>query len=339
MLYIDSKYITIVGSQLRNFKRKNTNLYNCSCPLCGDSIKKKTKARGYFYEYNNCAFYKCHNCHASMSFEFFLKTYSAALHDSYSLEKFSDSSAAHKPKNILDSKPNLFVASSTSDELDAAATKICNLPDEHYAKSYIINRQLPKIAHENLYFTQDFKQLVLKLFPNTTSNLYDGDARIVIPFYSKTKKLIGLQGRSLTANTTLRYITIKSDNEGSLLFGLDRYDFSKPGYVVEGPIDSLFIPNCLATANSNLESVCSKISSDLILIYDNEPKNKEIVKLIEASINHNRRVCIWPKTVNYKDINDMVLSGMSASVILDIINAHTFSGLSAMLEFNQWKRV
>lgn len=338
MMHIDSKYIAIVGAQLRNFKKKKHNLYNCSCPICGDSSKKKSKARGYFYEYRNSAFYKCHNCHASMSFDLFLKTYSIALHDSYALEKFSEKSKGNFARSILDSKPKSAVAKTSAASLDNLAIKISTLSDEHYAKTYLHNRLIPDSFMESLYFTQDFAELVLKLFPNTTSSLYKDDPRIVIPFYNKNKQLIGMQGRSLTADSTLRYITIKAESEDSLIFGLDRFDPNSPGYVVEGPIDSMFIPNCIATANSNLESACFRVSPSLTLIYDNEPKNKEIVKLMQASIANNRSICIWPKTVNKKDINDMILSGISRKELLNIIAARTYSGLNAMLEFNQWKR-
>lgn len=340
MLYIDSKYITIVGAQLRNFKKKKNNLYNCSCPLCGDSAKKKTKARGYFYEYNNSAFYKCHNCHASMSFDFFLKTYSVALHDSYALEKFSDNqSAPNLPKSILDVKPKSFAADQSTLNLDSISNKIIDLPDSHVAKRYLASRDIPNKFQTGLYYTDDFAEVVLRIFPNTTSKLYKNDARLIIPFYDASKRLIGLQGRTLDANNTLRYITIKNEGADSLIYGLDRFNSASSGYVVEGPIDSMFIPNCLATANSNLESACSRVSAELTLIYDNEPKNKEIVKLLEASIRHGRKVCIWPKSISKKDINDIILSGVSQIELLNIIQCRTFSGLSALLEFNQWKKI
>lgn len=339
MLYIDTKYITLVGAQLRNFKKKKNNLYNCSCPICGDSAKKKLKARGYFYEYNNSSFYKCHNCHASMSLSLFLKNYFSALHDSYAIEKFSDESSPKPPKptsSILALKPkNLKL---TNSRIDQFAHNLDSLEDSHVAKLYIKSRLISKEHYKNLYYADDFSKLVLSLFPDTQSAL-QSDARLIIPFYDKDKNLIAIQGRALDKNCSLRYITIKANQDSNIIYGLDRFDISTQGYVVEGPIDSLFIPNCLATANSNLELACNRISNDLILIYDNEPKNKEIVKLIESSINHNRRVCIWPKNILCKDVNDMILSGMSSNQLLSIITSRTFTGLSAMLEFNQWKKI
>ena len=46
---VDSKYIGLVSSRLPKFKRIKPNLYNCRCPICGDSQKQRNKARGYFY--------------------------------------------------------------------------------------------------------------------------------------------------------------------------------------------------------------------------------------------------------------------------------------------------
>ncbi|MFN4975331.1 MAG: DNA primase [Bacteroidota bacterium] len=273
-----------------------------------------------------------------MSFEFFLKSHFSSLYDSYSLERFAENSGELKPKSILDKKPKSVIQSCQS-KIDELSTKISDLSDTHPAKEYLNKRCIPKSFYELLYYADDFRKLVLDLFPNTTSNLYKDDPRIVIPFFNENDVLIGLQGRSLIANSQIRYITIKDDGQPSMIYGLDRFDSKRPGYVVEGPIDSMFLPNCLATANSNLEMATNRIGSDLTLIYDNEPKNKEIVRLIEQSINHNRKVCIWPKSILQKDINDMILSGIPSANLISLIESRTFSGLSAQLEFNQWKKV
>ena len=341
MSYIDTKYINIVGQQLRNFKKKKENLFNCSCPICGDSAKKKTKARGYFYYYKNEMFYKCHNCHASMSLQYFLKSHYPSIHDSYALEKFSEIGTKSKstfsnlkPKNLIkEPKAN------TETILRKFSARLRDLDDDHYAKRYISNRSIPKDRYDLIYYTEDFARLVRELFPDTQSKLYENDCRIVLPFYNSKSELIGLQGRSLLSDKSLRYITIKKDGEESLMYGLDRFNLSHSGYVVEGPIDSLFLPNCIATANSNLEFACEKVNSDLTLVFDNEPKNREILKIMERSIQNGRKVCIWNKQNKHKDINEMICSGMTKEDVISLINTRTFSGLNAMLEFNEWKRI
>jgi hypothetical protein len=342
MNYIDVKYVGLLGQQLRNFKKKNDTLFNCSCPICGDSLKKKTKARGYFYVYQNSMLYKCHNCHASMSLAFLLKNHFSSLYGQYSIEKFSEFEDYSKTVKKAPLTPPI-IAKPQADvthkhNIDDFAIKIKSLSEKHFAKQYILNRRLPETAHDALYFSEDFSSLVKNLFPGVEKNLKPNDARLVIPFYDADKNIIAIQGRSFCSSNQLRYITIKSRENCNLIYGLDRYNSELPGYVVEGPIDSLFLSNCLATANSNLQYACSIVNNNLTLIFDNEPKNAEILQLIESAIENERRVCIWPKHITQKDINDMVSSGISIQNLKKIINERTFSGIRALLEFTQWKR-
>jgi len=43
--------------------------------------------------------------------------------------------------------------------------------------------------------------------------------------------------------------------------------------------------------------------------------------------------------VRQKDINDMILSGMDAVEIMDIIHTNTVSGLSAKVALQEWKKI
>ena len=122
---------------------------------------------------------------------------------------------------------------------------------------------------------------------------------------------------------------------------MDTIDRSKQKvYIVEGPIDSLFLDNCVAMAGSDvqLEHVADK--DKLVVVYDNEPRNAEIVKKINKAIEKGFMVCIWPDNLEQKDINDMVTSGAySAAVIQHIIDQNTFQGLAAKLRLQQWNKV
>ena len=61
-LITDSKFLRLISSRLRNFKQKKDYLWNFSCPLCGDSKKNLSKARGYAFAKGVNLFYSCHNC-------------------------------------------------------------------------------------------------------------------------------------------------------------------------------------------------------------------------------------------------------------------------------------
>jgi DNA primase len=215
---------------------------------------------------------------------------------------------------------------------------VSELSDTHFAKKYCIDRKIPEESLYNLYYAPDFKKFVEDLGVDK-NNLIDDDKRLVIPFYDKNKNLVALQGRTLT-NSNMRYITVKITEESEKFFGLDRINEDEKIYVVEGPIDSLFLENAIATADSNLTRVDQLFDkSKFVLVFDNEPRNKEIIKLLDKAIENHYNVVIWPEMIESKDINDMVLEGFTVDDIRDIIEKNTFVNLRAKMEFINWKKV
>ena len=71
---------------------------------------------------------------------------------------------------------------------------------------------------------------------------------------------------------------------------------------------------------------------------DNEPRNEQIVKRIEANINMGFNVCLWPQNITEKDVNDMVLAGRRPADIALIIDQNTYSGLQAQIAVVEWKK-
>jgi len=335
-VFIDRTFLLRVSPKLQKFTQKKEDLYNFRCPLCGDSSKNKTKARGYIYRKKNGYFYMCHNCGASTTFYNFLDKVDPSLHREYALERYKNSDTGHnnivepsfdevKTKPVFKQKLNL--------------PSIAELPPEHFAKVYVEGRKIPQEHHKDLYFAQDFKKFIDELGIEK-EGLKEDDPRLVIPFYDADKNLTALQGRAL-GESKLRYITVKTSDDNYKVFGLDRIDQDEMIYVVEGPIDSLFLENSIATADSNLPSV-SRIfdKSKITLVFDNEPRNKDIVKIMEKAIDEHFNVVIWPELVSgEKDINEMILNGFSPDEIQDIISTHTFVNLRAKMEFINWKKV
>ena len=105
--------------------------------------------------------------------------------------------------------------------------------------------------------------------------------------------------------------------------------------MVEGPFDSTFVENSIALCGSDGDMAHLK-RSDIVYVYDNEPRNKEILGRIEKCIDRGESVIIWPKNIEQKDINDMVLSGYD---IMSILKSNIYSNLEAKIKFNNWKRV
>ena len=125
------------------------------------------------------------------------------------------------------------------------------------------------------------------------------------------------------------------DESRPKLYGLDDVNSSKSVYVVEGPIDSMFVNNCIAMAGSDVRLPYKNV----VMIYDNEPRSREIVKKIEKSIDMGRKVVVWPSKIQYKDINDMIMNGYSKADIDLILSENTHEGLSAKMALSVWKKV
>ena len=341
-LSVESKYIGLISHRLRNFKRKQDYLWNFSCPLCGDSKKNLLKARGYVYKKGNNLFYSCKNCGIGTSLGKLLENVDGSLYKEYVLERYKSGESGFS--NFKE--PTFNVPSPRFDKLDKPKifehAEFCsNLSSEHFCLAYLKNRQIPKEFYSQLLFTSHYKKFIDALVPNHGKKLID-DARVIIPFYDVYNNLIAVSGRALeTSDKTLRYITIRTtDSEEKLVFGMDRVSVHEPVRVVEGPLDSLFIKNCVASADANLAIVAENISAGKkVLIFDNEPRNKEIVKMMQESIKSNHHIVIWPNTIQAKDVNEMIMSGISVGEIESIISSNTFNGLQAQTKFVFWKKV
>jgi transcription elongation factor Elf1 len=342
-LPLDSKYIRLISSRLRNFKQKNDYLWNFSCPLCGDSKTNLTKARGYVFQKGNSLFYRCHNCGAGTNLSNLLKNVDPSLHDEYVMERFKSGETNTSPFKAKVVKVSAFRFDKVEKQkVFEHAEWVDKLPEGHFCLDYCKKRNLPKESLSKLLFTQHYKQFLDAAYPNHGhDDLYD-DARLVIPYYDENSELIAFSGRALEkASEKLRYVTIRTnDSKKKLIYGLDRVNRKQTIKIVEGPIDSLFLKNTIASGDANLKLCADELKTDdVVLIFDNEPRNKEICKLILKAINSKYRVVIWPSTTEGKDINEMILAGKTVSEIEDIISSNTFRNIEAQLKFNMWKKI
>ena len=325
-----------MSNRFRNFKEKN-NQFNLSCPYCGDSTKNKFKARGYLLTKKGAYYYYCHNCSISKKFDEFINDHDPMLYREYKLEKLKDSSNLEKTEHISTStvKTSSFPSYRQSGSPLRKLKKVSQLDWNHPVKKYIQNRMIPNKYHAKLFYCPKFYQWTNSIVPGKFKEEGKDESRLIIPFLDEKGNMFGFQGRSLSAESNLRYITIMLDESKSKLYGLDELDFGKTVYVVEGPFDSMFVSNAVAMAGSDV-TVPFK---DVVMVYDNEPRNKEIVKKMEKSIDQGRKIVVWPSKINHKDVNDMVIAGMRCADIRLIIQNNTFSDLSAKMALNVWKRI
>ena len=330
--YIDLKFINDISNRLGQFKKKTDYLFNFRCPHCGDSQKSKTKARAYLYRIKNDMFFKCHNCGMGQNLANFIKFVDPKIYEQYLLERYKKSAPA-TPKPKFDFKPTKFTDQTPIDDLKS----IKDLPEDHPARLYCVNRKIPEKYFDKLFLSDKFMTLVNEVKPNTYKVIKD-HPRLIIPFYDTTGKVFAFQGRAFGKEQP-KYLTIKLDENKQKVYGLDKVNFQKPIYITEGPIDSLFIDNCLAAGGADL-FLKNKIPNEQITyIFDNEPRNKEIVKRMYKVIEQDFNVVIWPEEIQLKDVNDMIKSGLTKLELQDIISKNTYSKLSALTKLNYWKKI
>ena len=320
---VDSKYIGLVSSRLQKFKRVKDNLYTFRCPICGDSQKNKNKTRGYIYQVKNNTNFKCHNCGASFSFNNFLKEIDVNLHKQYTLEKFKE---GHTGRNFVVEAPKFEFTK-------PVFKKSINLPKAStntFAREYLVKR---RIDPDKFYYADKFMQWT-NTQKQTFDNIKKDENRIVIPMYDRSKNLIGFQGRALGKSYT-KYITVMLNEESPKIYGLEKVDSTEPIYIVEGPFDSTFIQNGVAMCGSDVD-IGSFNWSNYIYVFDNEPRNREIVNRIFKTIDRGNKVVIWPNNIIEKDINDMFVSGYD---VMSVVKLNTYSGLEAKIKFNNWKKI
>jgi hypothetical protein len=152
--------------------------------------------------------------------------------------------------------------------------------------------------------------------------------------YDIDSNLIGFQGRALGPSPN-KYITVMLSDDAPKIYGLEKIDQSKPIYIIEGPFDSEFVENSVAMCGSDID-IRSFNWSDYIWVFDNEPRNREIVNRISKTIDRGDKVVIWPSNIKEKDINDCVLAGLN---VMNMLESNTHSGLEAKIKFNNWKRI
>jgi transcription elongation factor Elf1 len=344
MAWLDQKYIGIVGTRLERFKKKSNTLYNFRCPVCGDSDSHKNKARGYIYQKEGKMMFHCHNCGTTLGLPNFLKMVDVNLYNEYQLEKLQDYKDLNQKKTedfqsmVEKMRKPVFMSSGPLKGLK----KVSQLSPDNPIKKLVVDRKIPNPYHAKLFACPNFFSFVNNLIPDKfpSETLARDETRLLIPFLDTNKTVHAFQGRSLRSDSKTKYITIVLNDSVPKLFGLDALNPDRTTYVVEGPIDSMFVNNSIATAGGDLISAVKDLKKEnLVIVYDNEPRSKETKKKLDKAIYHGYNVVIWPENLEHKDINDMVIAGMSSDFIEHIMKQNTYKDLSAKLALQKWSKV
>ena len=342
-LFTDVKFLRQISYRLERFKEKKTNeLWNCRCPICGDSTHKANKTRGYFYVKQGKMLYLCHNCQASMSFGNFLKDFDINLYNQYALESYGDAKSQKAPQKAepsykvdvskyettVDEKKTVFDELKTIDELDPG----------HPARMYVQERMIPSIFWDELYYAPKYIHWAAGHSDKFHIDKSTRDhPRLIIPWFDHGGRPTGYSARSFGRPDPKYYTIPLTDDKG--FCGLDRVDFGKRIYVLEGAIDSLFLPNSVAVSTSALWKFEAD-GLDVVYIPDRDIRNKEVMAIVRKMVDNDMQVCMLPPLgEGLKDINDMVKAGWNTEEIVSLIDSNTYRGLEAQLKFSQWSKI
>lgn len=340
MSYIDVKYLNLISPMLPLFKKKGDNLWNFRCPYCGDSQKSRTKARGFVFRRKADLFFKCHNCSVGATLANLIKHVDSKTYDDYILERYRDGGTV--PRSPVPKPEFKFDAPVFKKNVFKSLQSISQLASTHPARRLVDERKLSEYS-DDLFLCPSFYKFTNTLVENKFPSLGGDHPRLMIPFRNEEGEIFAYQGRAF-GDEKPKYITIKLDEDADKIYGLDKVTHDKPVLVVEGPIDSMFLDNCIAVAGADFSKPLSiggrlMLNGELTVIFDNEPRNKEICKQIEKNISQGRNVVIWPDSMRHKDINDMIIAGYTKEQVQQIITDNTFQTASASLRFAEWRKI
>jgi len=338
-LFLDVQFLNEISYRLDKFARKGDYLFNCRCPYCGDSKTNANKTRGYLFKSKNHLNFKCHNCGKSTSFSKLLEHLDQSAYKRYKLEEFKETHPNYKSNEVVKPMAKSAKRLEMEQRIDVRFPFLQPVHESPDAVAYLKGRLIPERFHNLFYYVAKTR------FLNALSDKYTGkwktdEPRLVIPFYDVDHKLVGVNCRALDDKAKSRYLIAKLEDDAELIFGIDRVDFSQHAIVVEGPIDSLFLDNAIAAGGTALDKALKYFEKDQItLVFDNQPRNADVVRIINKAVENGFKVCIWPAMVLEKDINDMIKAGKTSDYVQDLINMRTYQGLAAKMKFNEWRKI
>lgn len=335
---VDTKYIGLISPRLQLFKKKG-RAWNFRCPFCGDSKKKKTLCRGFFFEYKGSVIYKCHNCGLSIGLSAFITKLDGQLAKQYHYETFAE--LGQRRSIPIPAKQESF-SYVVAEEFPAGVTipRLSVLPPFHPAVAYARLRKLPLDAYDHIWFVERMRDLEV-IAPDRYNNLIPTDARLIMPYYFGPGRMVGLTGRAINPLVQKRYIQMRFEDDVPLVFGLGRHDKNKLTYIVEGPLDSFFLPNAIACGGMDFQKAMDLGIVDrtkTIIVFDNQPRNKDVVKRMSSMVAKKWSTCVWPVNWPYKDINEAVMAGLSPLSVQDIIDSNSFFGLRLEMALKAWRK-
>ena len=341
MIVIPEQYV--VNVLYENIYKISYNKYNKSyngcCPICKEGNSWGKKKRFYYIPEKELAY--CHNCgYSKKALTFITEVTNKSLHEIINEVKEFDIEILpiEEPKEV-------------KKVIDKSLPEDCiNLSDisqiEYYKDNTVVktalqlikDRKLNKGINKPKTFYVSLKDVVHK-------------NRLILPFYDENDDIIFYQSRGLTKKDLFerpKYLS-KVGAERSL-YGMQNINSNLDNvFIFEGPIDSYFVENGLATCGITERS--DKMFTSLqkeqinklnlyekIYVLDNQYCDKAALNKSIILVDNNEKVFIWPKELKrFKDFNDICVAGNKDKIRPEFILKNTHSGLKAKLLLTEIK--
>ena len=234
----------LYGTQ--NLKERSDH-YEFVCPVCGD-MRFPNKRKAWIYK--DTWKYICFKCPCSMPFASYLKqtepeTYSKLIYSAFGAMP----SQRRRKEDVKDDRPALppdspfvdgeLIPITANHPLARAGLDVCKsrkIRPDVFEKWYVClegNQFLHRDANGNLIINPETGKPVGNEYRN----------RIIMPFYHFGGKWTQFDARAIDKNNPMRYLNLKNVRREA--YNIDFIRFDQPFYVLEGTIDSTFIPNAI----------------------------------------------------------------------------------------------
>lgn len=335
MQFIDLKYVRLLQSKLPNFRQVKANNFVFSHD-CEDLPRGKIKRRGSIFPFNGIMMMHCYHCSVSMKFSTFLSNEDPNLYREYRMEIFKETQtiSSFKPAEIF--KPKVEEIKQT---YETELIPISTLKDTHPVIQYVTKRRIPIEHWSKIFLVKDFNQFASK-FDKVFEKLKHKHPRLVFPFYDKDGSIICYNCRAF-GNEQPKYVKLTVDPNKEKIYGLWRVDESRPIFVTEGQIDSLFVDNCVAAGSADYSAKWFSDRKDAVIIVPDSDykRNPQVYKLLENAIDSGFKISLMPESIPWKDINDCVMKGnMTIDKINSLLRNNVTCGLKAKMELISRKK-
>jgi len=296
------------------------------CPICHEGNHSGRKRRAYFFPDEKYFF--CHNCNQSWKPLQWLQEVTGESTEEI-LRKGDTFTQIVDPFE----KDLPVVVPEKEEDLPGLCIDLFREEDHHLVPPSVLN-----------YIRK--RRITQALFrPQSLYYCLEGDRvhekRLIIPFYDYVtpNKIVSYQSRCLDPRSERpKYLTKYGEK---YLYGLECLNPSIPClFVLEGPIDAMFVPNGIAIGGAKMTSSQEQLLqtlklqySEIIWILDNDKNNEEMKGRFQQLVHQGEKVFIWPKELKeFKDINDVCMATERDFIGTKFLLSNSFRGLEATLK-------